>query len=102
MSDTRNQRTTGPPPAVNEQDDQSTRRPRSVLPSLLFISFVLFMVTNNQSEEVLARNRYLDVLQGLREQIGNYSAWLNGTAPDSFVLVSRNQSTSFPSLLNDD
>lgn len=89
MSDPQAQQTTGPSTTDRtEQDEQPARRPRSVLPSLMFISFVLFMVTNNQSEEVVARNQYVDALQGLSEQIGNYSTWLNGTVPDSFSLVS--------------
>lgn len=89
MSDPQAQQTTGPSTTDrNEPDEQPARRPRSVLPSLMFISFVLFMVTNNQSEEVVARNQYVDALQGLSEQIGNYSTWLNGTVPDSFSLVS--------------
>lgn len=64
------------------------QRPRSVLPSFLFISFVLFMITNNQGEELQARNQYLDALTTIGQQIANYSAWLNGTATDNFTLVS--------------
>lgn len=80
-----------PEPVDAEQGnnpDDFPRRPRSVLPSFLFISFVLFMITNNQGEEILARNQYLDALAGITQQIANYSGWLNGTSSENFTLVS--------------
>lgn len=72
----------------NEANDGLPPRQRSVLPSFLFISFVLFMITNNQGEELQARSQYLDALTTISQQIANYSAWLNGTATQNFTLVS--------------
>lgn len=81
-----------PEPADTERGDvreePMPRRQRSVLPSFLFISFVLFMITNNGGEEVSQRTHLLDLLDGIDHQIANYSAWLNGTAPENFTLVS--------------
>lgn len=79
-----------PEPVDAEQgttnSDDFPRRPRSVLPSFLFISFVLFMITNNQGEEITARNQYLEALAGITQQIANYSGWLNGTSSENFTL----------------
>ena len=71
-------------------DDQAMppRRPRSSLPSFLFLSFVLFMLTNNQSEELAARNQYLDALTVLNYQLSNFTAWRNGTE-SNWTLVRR-------------
>lgn len=70
-------------------DELPQPRPqRSVLPSFLFISFVLFMVTNNQGEDPSTKAHYLDNLSVISEQVANYSGWLNGTAPENFTLVS--------------
>lgn len=71
-----------------ETDEANPRRQRSVLPSFLFISFVLFMITNNGGEEIAQRTHYIDALDTINQQIANYSAWLNGTAPENFTLVS--------------
>ncbi|PCH44049.1 hypothetical protein WOLCODRAFT_133060 [Wolfiporia cocos MD-104 SS10] len=71
---------------------QSPRRNRSSLPSFLFITFVLFMLTNNRGEELDARYHYLRALDSLNHQISNYSAWLNGTA-SNFTLPSEDNTT---------
>lgn len=67
-------------------DDQMPRRQRSTLPSFFFISFVLFMLTNNQNEELAARSQYLDSLTMLNHQLSNFSAWLNGSE-SNYTLV---------------
>ncbi|KAL1942983.1 hypothetical protein VTO73DRAFT_4654 [Trametes versicolor] len=57
------------------------RQQRSSLPSFLFITFVLFMLTSGRGDELsLTRDQYLNGLQSLNYQLSNYSAWLNGTA----------------------
>ena len=75
-------------PNLNADDPTMMgRRPRSSIPSFFFLSFVLFMLTNNQSEELAARNQYLDALSVLDHQLSNFTAWRNGTA-SNFTLVS--------------
>ncbi|PPQ90771.1 hypothetical protein CVT25_010160 [Psilocybe cyanescens] len=57
-----------------------TPRPRSAVPTLLFIGFMLFMLTSHNGDEFLARHQYQDALQSLSYQLSNYTSWLNGTA----------------------
>ncbi len=45
------------------------------------------MLTNNHGEEVALRSQYIDALESLKYQLGNYSRWLNGTE-SNFTLVS--------------
>ncbi|PSR74066.1 hypothetical protein PHLCEN_2v10138, partial [Hermanssonia centrifuga] len=59
--------------------DDSPQRQRGTIPSFLFISFVLFMLTNNQNGENVTRSQYLDVLGMLNYELSNYTAWINGT-----------------------
>lgn len=67
---------------------EAPRQQRSSLPSFLFITFVLFMLTSGRGDELsLTRDQYLNGLQSLNYQLSNYSAWLNGTA-SNFTLVS--------------
>lgn len=68
------------------REEPMPRRQRSVLPSFLFISFVLFMITNNGGEEITQRTQILNALDNINQQIANYSAWLNGTAPNNYTL----------------
>lgn len=75
-------------PLAPDDLPRTPRQQRSVLPSFLFISFVLFMITNNQGEDAIAKNNYLDALGRINQQVSNYSGWLNGTAPENFTLVS--------------
>ena len=77
-----------PPTAANDPDGGRSprQRQRTSVTSLLFISFVLFMLTNRNSEEALARNQYLEALEFMDHQLSNYSAWLNSTETD-FKLV---------------
>ncbi|KAK7683355.1 hypothetical protein QCA50_013617 [Cerrena zonata] len=82
----------------NNQDDQlrdteanlPPRRPRSSIPSILFITFVLFMLTNNRTEDVLTRTHYLEALDVMNLEMGNYSAWINGNETSNFTLPSLN------------
>ncbi|KAF5353145.1 hypothetical protein D9758_008759 [Tetrapyrgos nigripes] len=55
------------------------QRPRSSLPSILFILLMLLLLTSHNGEEYLARHQYQDALQMLTEHLGNYTAWRNGT-----------------------
>ena len=62
------------------------RSGRGSVPTFLFVSFVLFMLTNNRGEELDARYRYMKALDSLNDQVANYSAWLRGY-PSNFSLV---------------
>ena len=75
-----------PQPATDPQRDEEAglparQRPRSSISSFLFLSFLLFMLTNNNGDDGPLRNQYADALASLEWQLGNYSAWLNGTDP---------------------
>ena len=59
---------------------------RGSVPTFLFISFVLFMLTNNRGEEIDARYRYMKALDSLNGQVADFSAWLHGS-PTNFSLV---------------
>ncbi|KAF8885015.1 hypothetical protein BD779DRAFT_1673890 [Infundibulicybe gibba] len=83
------------PPAGSAVDLQ--RRPRSSVPSFLFIIFMLFMLTSHNGDEFLARHQYQDALQSLTYQLSNYTAWMNGTSSDFDV---PNQSPALPPLLD--
>lgn len=79
----RDRETTPTPPG----NDPHPRRQRSSIPSFLFISFVLFMLTNNHGEETALRYEYMTAIESLKYQLGNYSRWLNGT-DSNFTFVS--------------
>ncbi|KAG6898323.1 hypothetical protein C0992_011915 [Termitomyces sp. T32_za158] len=53
-------------------------RQRSSISSFLFISFMLFMLTSRNGDEYLARSQYQQALQSLTDQLGDYTAWMNG------------------------
>ncbi|TBU30076.1 hypothetical protein BD311DRAFT_755258 [Dichomitus squalens] len=60
--------------------DTPSRQQRSSVPSLLFLSFILFMLMNGHGDELAnTRDLYVNGLQSLNWQLGNFSAWLNGT-----------------------
>ena len=63
------------------------QRPRSSVPSFLFISFMLFMLTSHNGDEFLARHQYQDAVLSLTYQLSNYTSWLNGNA-SNFSVVS--------------
>jgi hypothetical protein len=85
-----------PAPAPNPSGDRERlngdegasprQRQRQSATSLIFMTFVLFMLTNRNTEEALARNVYLETLDSMHRQLSNYSAWLNGTETN-FTLV---------------
>ncbi|KAI0925008.1 hypothetical protein AcW1_006950 [Taiwanofungus camphoratus] len=79
-----------------EGPDTSTNLPsrqhRSSVPSFLFISLILFMLTNNRGDELDTRNHFLEALDALTSQVSNYSAWLNGTT-SNYSLPSKDPST---------
>ncbi|KAF9461528.1 hypothetical protein BDZ94DRAFT_1196082 [Collybia nuda] len=56
------------------------QRQRSSIPSFLFISLMLFMLTSHNGDEFLARHQYQDALRSLSYQLSNYTAWMNGTS----------------------
>src|ERR1700729_1827193 len=74
--------------------DVRPQRPRSSIPSLLFITFLLFMLTNHSGDEFLARNQYQNALQSLNYQLSNFTSWMNGTS-SNFTLVSNHLQDSF-------
>jgi hypothetical protein len=45
------------------------------------------MTNNGGSDDLAVRNQYLDSLSSLEWQLGNYSAWLNGSADANFSMV---------------
>ncbi|KAI0666870.1 hypothetical protein C8Q78DRAFT_1057520 [Trametes maxima] len=67
-------------PVDLENGAEAPRQQRSSLPSFLFITFVLFMLTSGRGDDVtLVRDQYLNGLNSLNRQLANYTAWLNGT-----------------------
>ncbi|THH13747.1 hypothetical protein EW146_g6501 [Bondarzewia mesenterica] len=75
-----------PPPQADAQRDEEAafpprQRPRNSISSFLFLSFILFMMTNNSGDELVARDQYQNALASLEGQLGNYTTWLNGTDP---------------------
>jgi hypothetical protein len=75
------------PPGGNNNDRPPDGRQRnSYIPSFLFISFALFMLTNHNSDEYLARHKYRDAIASLTQQSANFTSWLNGTVTN-FTLV---------------
>jgi hypothetical protein len=63
---------------------------RGSISSFLFIALMIFMLNNSHSggEEFLARHQYQDALLSLKQQLSNYTAWLNGT-DSNFTMVCR-------------
>ncbi|OCH91365.1 hypothetical protein OBBRIDRAFT_792297 [Obba rivulosa] len=86
------EQTRASPPIDEESGIEPPRRPRSSLSSFLFIALVLFMFSNTHGDEPSARTRYVAALDALGWQLGNYSAWLNGTA-SNFSLPIENPTT---------
>ncbi|KAG6850568.1 hypothetical protein H0H93_011767 [Arthromyces matolae] len=60
-------------------------RQRSSIPSFLFISFMLFMLTSHNGDEFLARHQYQEALKSLTYQLGNFTGWMNGTSSEFSV-----------------
>jgi hypothetical protein len=81
-----NDRERDPESGSTANADELHRRQRGSLPSFLFITFLFFMLTNRNEEDIVMRTQYEDAVQALDYQLSNYSAWLNGTATN-FTLV---------------
>ena len=82
-----------PPAAENDQQrdpeaNMPPRRSQSSIPSILFVTFILFMLTNNRTDDVSTRTHYVEALDAMYLEMGNYSAWLRGNASSNFTLVS--------------
>lgn len=75
--------------------EELQRRQRGSLPSFLFITFLFFMLTNRNEEDIVVRTQYEDAVRALGYQLSNYSAWLNGTATN-FTLVRSSRSLLLP------
>ena len=56
------------------------------VPSILFLTFLLFMLTNHSGDEFLARSQYQDAMQSLQYQLSNFTAWMDGKS-SNFTLV---------------
>ena len=68
--------------------DNVARQPRTSVPFILFISFVFFMLMNGRGDEFsVARDMYVNGFRSLNYQLGNFTAWRNGTE-SNFTLVS--------------
>jgi len=77
------------------------RPQRGSITSLLILSlFVLIMTNNGGSDDLAVRNQYLDSLSSLEWQLGNYSAWLNGSADANFTMVRIPFASLAPSMPN--
>jgi len=84
------------PPNTSQAETDPPRRQRSSIPSFIFITFVLFMLTNNRGDEVGLRTQYEEALESLNMQLGNYSAWLNGTRANFTVAQPDNEAILVP------
>lgn len=72
---------------VGDGGPDARPRQRTSVTSLLFFSFVLFMLTNRNNEEAIARDQYMDTLEVMGFQLSNYTNWMNGTE-SNFTMVS--------------
>lgn len=93
------------PPETDTEGGANPQRTRNPIPHFLFISFMLFLLTNHNGDEFLARHQYQDALRTLTHQarlfarycidfdsctqLSNYTAWMNGTKSDSNFTVVR-------------
>lgn len=67
-----------PPPDeadVEAGTNPPTQRVRNPIPQFLFISFMLFLLTNHSGDEYLARHQYQDALNTLTYQV-HFLDWL--------------------------
>ncbi|KAF8473732.1 hypothetical protein DFH94DRAFT_764142 [Russula ochroleuca] len=83
------------PPTLGRGDEAGTpattdRPQRGSVTSLLILSLFIFLMTNNGgNDDPTVRNHYKDSLSSLEWQLGNYSAWLNGSATANFTMPTR-------------
>src|SRR6266446_1001934 len=81
------------PPTLGRGDEAgspvTTDRPqRGSVTSLLILSLFIFLMTNNGgNDDPTVRNQYQDNLSSLEWQLGNYTAWLNGSDTSNFTMV---------------
>lgn len=57
-------------------DAASPQGGRGSMSSFIFMSIMLFMLTNGGGEDFMLRQQYRDSLQTLRAQQANFSSWL--------------------------
>nr|GAT55742.1 predicted protein [Mycena chlorophos] len=69
-----------------DEEDGPPIPARNPIPHFLFISFLLFLLTNHNGDEFLARHQYMDSLRTISYQLSNFTAWLNGTIETNFTL----------------
>ncbi|KIY45018.1 hypothetical protein FISHEDRAFT_77045 [Fistulina hepatica ATCC 64428] len=74
--------------ADEDTNTRSSQRPRASIPSFLFLSVILFLLTNHNGEEFLARHHYQLALANLGYQLGNYTAWMEQNATATNFTVS--------------
>jgi transmembrane E3 ubiquitin-protein ligase len=76
---------------ADESNTPTTNNPRpqrGSITSLLFLTFIFFIMSNHDGgDDLTARNHYKDTLSSLESQLSNYSGWLNGSQPTNFTLV---------------
>ncbi|KAF7308521.1 RING-type domain-containing protein [Mycena chlorophos] len=82
-----------------DEEDGPPIPARNPIPHFLFISFLLFLLTNHNGDEFLARHQYMDSLRTISYQLSNFTAWLNGTIETNFTLV-RDCIAPLPELTN--
>lgn len=73
-------------------EPQQQRRQRSSIPSFIFISFALYMLTSSHGDESAIRDRYIDGVNSLNEQLSNYTAWRNGSETN-YTMLDRDNTT---------
>ncbi|KAF8257996.1 hypothetical protein EI94DRAFT_1611659 [Lactarius quietus] len=82
--------TLGPGEEVGSPPTPNVRPQRGSVTSLLILSLIFLMMTNNGGSDGLsARDKYQDSLSSLEWELGNYSVWLNGSDTSNFTLPSR-------------
>ncbi|KAI9509785.1 hypothetical protein F5148DRAFT_1275103 [Russula earlei] len=72
----------GSPTAV----DPLPQRGSSLTSLLLITLFIFFMTNHGGGDDLALRNQYKDSLSSLEWQLGNYSAWLNGSDTTNFTM----------------
>ncbi|SRR5258708_11188627 len=81
------------PPTFGRGDEAGnlamTDRPqRGSVTTFLILSLFIFLMTNNGgNDDPTVRNQYKDNLSSLEWQLGNYTAWLNGSDTANFTMV---------------
>ncbi|KAJ7180624.1 hypothetical protein C8R46DRAFT_588307 [Mycena filopes] len=83
-----------PPRDEADAEGGNPQRVRNPIPHFLFISFMLFLLTNHNGDEFLARHQYQDALRTLSYQLSNYTAWLNGESDTNFTVPDRDPTVS--------